>query len=142
MRYSSSGFKRGVQTGGSMSQKLRQRHPSSKKNFITKVSRLRFYRDEILRYSKGGIKGGLKWGVQTVGSMSQKLRQRHPSSKKNFITKVSRLRFYRDEIMRYSNGGFKGGVEMGGSNGSSMSQKLRQRHSSIVREMSSLESVV
>ena len=69
--------------------------------------------------------------------MSQKLRQRHSSRKTNVITRVSRLSFYRVEIMIYSNGGFKQGFKTGGS----MSQKLRQRHSSIVREVSSLESV-
>ena len=111
------GFKRGVQTESSISQKLRQRHSSSKTNVITRVSRLRFYRDEIMMCSNGGFKRGFKRGVQTGGSngesMSQKLRQRHSSSKTNVITRVSRLRFYRDEIIMCSNGGFERGLKRG-----------------------------
>ena len=80
---------------------------------------------------------GIQTGVQTESSRSQKLRQRHSKGKTNVITRVSRLRFYRVEIVMYSNGSFKRGVKAGGS----MSQKLRERHSSIIREMSSLESV-
>ena len=49
--------------------------------------------------------------------MSHQLRQRHSSRKTNVITRVSHLRFYRVEIIRYSNGGFKRGIETGGSNG-------------------------
>ena len=73
--------------------------------------------------------------------MSQKLRQRHSSRKTSVITRVSHLRFYRVEIIRYSNGGSSGGLKRGVQTGGSMSQKLRQRHSSIKIEMSSLESV-
>ena len=49
--------------------------------------------------------------------MSQKLRQRHSSRKTNVITRVSHLRLYRVEIIRYSNVEFKRGIETGGSNG-------------------------
>ena len=49
--------------------------------------------------------------------MFQKLIPRHSSSKTNVITRVSRLTFYRVEIIRYSNGGFKRGVDTGGPNG-------------------------
>ena len=49
--------------------------------------------------------------------MSQKLRQRHSSRKTNVITRVSHLRFYRVENIKYSNGGFKRGIETEGSNG-------------------------
>ena len=56
--------------------------------------------------------------------MSQKLRQRHSSRKTNVITRVSNLRFYRVEIIRYSNGGFKREIETGGSNGAFNVSKL------------------
>ena len=46
--------------------------------------------------------------------MSQKLRQRHSSRKTNVITRVSHLRLYRVEIIRYSNVEFKRGFETGG----------------------------
>ena len=73
-----------------MSHQLRQRHSSRKTNVITRVSHLRFYRVEIIRYSNGGFKRGIETGVQTGGSMSQKLRQRHSSRKTNVITRDSR----------------------------------------------------
>ena len=57
--------------------------------------------------------------------MSQKLRQRHSSRKTNVITRVSNLRFYRVEIIRYSNGGFKRRTETGGSNGGFNVSKIK-----------------
>ena len=45
-----------------MSQKLRQRNSSRKTSVITRISRLRFYRVEILGIQTGVSNGGLKRG--------------------------------------------------------------------------------
>ena len=98
-----------------MSLKLIQRHSSNQTNFITRVSRLRFYRVEIIRYSNRGVKWGIETGGSNGGSMSQKLRQRNSSRKTSVINRISRLRFYRVEILGIqtgvSNGGLKRGVQ-------------------------------
>ena len=49
-----------------MSQKLRQRNSSRKTSVITRISRLRFYRVEILGIQTGVSNGGLKRGVQCL----------------------------------------------------------------------------